>query len=152
MSTTPNLGLALLDSSLWQSTYFKDFITALSGNSSMSNMMKLDAVIAALQSEKADLIGGKVPEDQLPEISSLTLGETETTAYRGDYGKVAYDHAQSIENPHQVTKNQVGLGNVDNTSDLNKPISTATQAALDAITAQIGDIASMVDTINGEVI
>lgn len=29
------------------------------------------------------------------------------------------------------TKAQVGLGNVDNTSDLNKPISNATQAALD---------------------
>jgi hypothetical protein len=30
-----------------------------------------------------------------------------------------------------ITKAMVGLGNVDNTSDLNKPISTATQAALD---------------------
>ena len=30
-----------------------------------------------------------------------------------------------------VTKAMVGLGNVDNTSDLNKPVSTATQAALD---------------------
>jgi hypothetical protein len=31
-----------------------------------------------------------------------------------------------------VTKSMVGLGNVDNTSDANKPISTATQTALDA--------------------
>jgi len=31
-----------------------------------------------------------------------------------------------------VTKSMVGLGNVDNTTDLNKPISTATQTALDA--------------------
>ena len=31
-----------------------------------------------------------------------------------------------------VTKGDVGLGNVDNTSDANKPISTATQTALDA--------------------
>lgn len=30
-----------------------------------------------------------------------------------------------------LTKSDVGLGNVDNTSDANKPISTATQAALD---------------------
>lgn len=30
-----------------------------------------------------------------------------------------------------VTASDVGLGNVDNTSDLNKPISTATQSALD---------------------
>jgi hypothetical protein len=31
-----------------------------------------------------------------------------------------------------LTKSDVGLGNVDNTSDLNKPISTATQTALNA--------------------
>lgn len=31
-----------------------------------------------------------------------------------------------------ITKSDVGLGNVDNTSDLNKPISTATQTALNA--------------------
>jgi hypothetical protein len=31
-----------------------------------------------------------------------------------------------------ITKNAVGLGNVDNTSDVNKPISTATQTALNA--------------------
>jgi hypothetical protein len=41
-------------------------------------------------------------------------------------------HIASTSNPHSVTKAQVGLSNVDNTSDLNKPISTATQAALDA--------------------
>lgn len=40
-------------------------------------------------------------------------------------------HANLINNPHSVTAAQVGLGNVDNTSDLNKPISTATQNALD---------------------
>jgi len=31
-----------------------------------------------------------------------------------------------------ITKTMVGLGNVDNTSDANKPVSTATQTALDA--------------------
>lgn len=35
-------------------------------------------------------------------------------------------------NPHNTTKSDVGLGNVDNTSDLNKPISNATQTALDS--------------------
>ena len=40
-------------------------------------------------------------------------------------------HTGNTSNPHGVTADQVGLGNVDNTSDLDKPISTATQAALD---------------------
>jgi len=34
-------------------------------------------------------------------------------------------------NPHGTTKSDVSLGNVDNTSDANKPVSTATQTALD---------------------
>jgi hypothetical protein len=42
------------------------------------------------------------------------------------------NHTSNTANPHSVTKAQVGLGNADNTSDANKPVSTATQAALDA--------------------
>lgn len=40
-------------------------------------------------------------------------------------------HAARVDNPHGVTKSQVGLGNADNTADLDKPISKATQSALD---------------------
>lgn len=40
-------------------------------------------------------------------------------------------HTGNTSNPHSVTKAQVGLGNVDNTSDANKPISNA-QAAVNA--------------------
>lgn len=66
------------------------------------------------------------------EISqSLALGETSSTAYRGDRGKTAYDHSQATGNPHGTSKADVGLGNVDNTSDANKPVSTAQQTALD---------------------
>ena len=50
------------------------------------------------------------------EISaSLALGETSSTAYRGDRGKTAYEHSQLTSgNPHNVTKSDVGLGNVGN--------------------------------------
>jgi len=41
------------------------------------------------------------------------------------------NHSQNLNNPHSVTKSQVGLSNVDNTSDINKPISILTQEALD---------------------
>ena len=40
-------------------------------------------------------------------------------------------HLDDFNNPHQVTATQVGLGNVDDTSDINKPVSIAQQAALD---------------------
>lgn len=65
---------------------------------------------------------------QYVEISaSLALGETSSTAYRGDRGKIAYDHSQATGNPHGTTKGDVGLGNVDNTADINKNVLSATK-------------------------
>ncbi len=46
-------------------------------------------------------------------------------------------HEQDTNNPHNVTKAQVGLGNVDNTSDADKPVSTAQAAALDALESKL---------------
>lgn len=39
-------------------------------------------------------------------------------------------HIANKSNPHEVTKAQVGLGNADNTSDANKPVSTAQASAI----------------------
>lgn len=81
----------------------------------------------------ANTITAKTLTDIEDSATGLALGETSTTAYRGDRGKTAYDHSQLTSgNPHNVTKSDVGLGNVDNTSDANKPVSTAAQTALDA--------------------
>lgn len=41
------------------------------------------------------------------------------------------NHLSNKSNPHEVTASQIGLGNVSNTSDANKPVSIATQTALD---------------------
>ena len=64
------------------------------------------------------------------EISpSLALGETSSTAYAGDKGKVAYVHSQITSgNPHGVTKAMLGLGNVNNTADSAKSVKYATSA------------------------
>ena len=69
------------------------------------------------------------------EISkSLALGETTSTAYPGSKGKKVTDdlnaHITNYVNPHRVTKEQVGLGDVDNTRDIDKPLSTAMIEAL----------------------
>lgn len=77
----------------------------------------------------------------------------------GDLGDQVVDnhndisnHIANTSNPHSITKSQVGLGNVDNTSDLNKPISDATQAALDKLDedykAADSTINSSIATIN----
>jgi len=62
--------------------------------------------------------------------SSLALGETSATAYRGDRGAAAYAHSQTSGNPHGLTKADLVLGNVDNTPDASKPVSTAQASAI----------------------
>lgn len=42
------------------------------------------------------------------------------------------EHTNSKDNPHGVTKAQVGLGNADNTADKDKPVSTAQENAIKA--------------------
>lgn len=40
------------------------------------------------------------------------------------------DHANNFNNPHGITIAQLGIGSVDNTADVSKPVSAATQTAL----------------------
>ncbi len=78
-----------------------------------------------------------------------TALETETAARQTEDDKLQSllnSHKSDKSNPHGVTRVQVGLGNVDNTSDLNKPISTATQAAIDAETSARETAISNVET------
>ena len=63
------------------------------------------------------------------------------------------NHIGNISNPHSVTKSQVGLSNVDNTSDVNKPVSTVMQTALDTKLASssytASDVLTKIKTIDG---
>lgn len=56
------------------------------------------------------------------------ISEVEATA---DYK--LRQHLEDFGNPHQVTKAQVGLGNVDNTADIDKPVSNAVQEQVDRL-------------------
>ena len=79
-------------------------------------------------------VGGTVNYNNLsnkPSINGLTVEGAHEAAYYDLATKTALDaHIADVNNPHEVTKAQVGLGNVDNTADADKPISTATQSAL----------------------
>ena len=44
--------------------------------------------------------------------------------------KYADDHANNVSNPHKVTASQIGLGSVDNTPDMEKPVSIAQEQAI----------------------
>lgn len=82
---------------------------------------------------------GKASDAQSAAASALSSHESDTTNIHGitDTSKlVTTDGTQTLTNktitsPSGIVKADVGLGNVDNTSDANKPVSTATQTALD---------------------
>lgn len=56
-------------------------------------------------------------------------GADETTAH---VDGTIQGHIDAVTNPHGVTKAQVGLGQADDTSDLDKPVSRAQSVAIDA--------------------
>ena len=65
-------------------------------------------------------------------LSNLTSNEKLSVSL-GKIMKAISDlisHIANKSNPHGITKSQIGLGNVDNTSDLSKPISQSVQSAL----------------------
>jgi hypothetical protein len=81
----------------------------------------------ALKADQADL---EVLEERVDDAEAAILQRALQSALDTLSGTVS-GHVGSTSNPHSVTATQVGLGNVDNTSDANKPVSTATQSALD---------------------
>lgn len=89
-------------------------------------------------SVKNELLNGAgAAYDTLKELGDLidenadAIDALETVAASKANASDLTSHTSNKSNPHGVTAAQVGLGNVNNTSDANKPISTATQAALD---------------------
>jgi hypothetical protein len=53
-------------------------------------------------------------------------------------------HASDTNNPHGETKSQVGLGNVNNTADSDKPVSTAQADAIAGAVAPKADFSTAV--------
>lgn len=106
---------------------------------------------------------GNVPnvttDDQTPtyeeaeEFENISSGEKLSIAF----GKIQkaisslLGHINNFDNPHKTTKSQIQLGNVDNTSDVDKPVSTAQQKAIDGAYANSNKYTDqkIADLING---
>lgn len=87
---------------------------------------QIDTLLTKIQSSQVF-----TTEEKTKLASLVNYDDTEVKEDISDIETSLNSHKSDTTNPHQVTKAQVGLGNVNNTSDANKPISTATQAALD---------------------
>lgn len=66
------------------------------------------------------------PDEEIDLSPYATIEELNKKADASDLST----HTKNTLNPHNVTKEQIGLNNVDNTSDVDKPISKAVQNAL----------------------
>ncbi len=69
-------------------------------------------------------------------ICAVAVGNATVTAVLSSEQYASYDdlqdHIADADNPHKVTKAQVGLGSVDNTRDVDKPVSVAQAKAIAA--------------------
>jgi len=119
-------------------SFYGDFIPMVNNSQDLGSPTKYFDVLYVQDVDVTGTVNGRdiiADGNKLDTVATgataLSLGETSGTAYRGDRGKIAYNHSQiGSGNPHNVSKSDVGLGNVDNTSDSNKPVSNATQTAL----------------------
>lgn len=126
----------------FESSYYKNSNITDNANSDEmypSNKGVSDYVI----NEVGKLIGGA--PDALNTLGKLATAIGNNEDFAGDVSRDiaslrdsangAYqtisEHIADYKNPHQVTKNQLGLGNVDNTSDEDKLLSKAAREALD---------------------
>ncbi len=82
----------------------------------------------------------------LNETGTSTPATTIWTQIKGIFSML-FSHLQNISNPHGVTKSQIGLGNADNTSDADKPLSTAMTAALNLLNSLKVNIADIANTL-----
>lgn len=97
------------------------------GQAIEEGMKSVQEVIADLETNKVDKVEGK----QLSTNDYTTVEKTKLAGIEDNaLNQTSVNNLISTA-LNSLDKNSVGLSNVDNTSDANKPISTATQGALD---------------------
>lgn len=91
---------------------------------------------------------GHIPSEQLPEYV-VSVEKSEKNGNIKIDGKEVniYTHPEGA-NPHGLTASDLGLEKVNNTADIDKPVSTATQAAIEKVDTSIGLVDTKVDETN----
>lgn len=100
-------------------------------NTSFDNRIETQIIDAASISYVDSGLATKQPLDSdLTTIAAINSG-TGSGVLASDGSGWFYKTYSALKTALSLTKSDVGLGNVDNTSDANKPVSTAQQTALD---------------------
>ena len=99
--------------------YFINKIPFVTQSQLASVKAELEAKITTVETTLSQSISAL--DSRFSDVESSMLGFTQDLAL----------HIADQNNPHKVTKQQIGLGSVDNTSDINKPLSTATKTYID---------------------
>ena len=107
-----------------------DVAANISARHTHANSAVLDATTASFTTADETKLDGIAAGAQVNTVTSVNTRTGAVTGLAEASDLTA--HTGNTSNPHSVTKAQVGLGSVDNTSDASKPISTATQSALNA--------------------
>ena len=115
-----------------------------------ANSAVLDATTASFTTADETKLDGIATGAQVNTVTSVNTRTGAVTGLAEASDLTA--HTSNTSNPHSVTKAQVGLGNADNTADSAKPISTATQTALDGKFTQrtITGTTNQVTVTNGD--
>ncbi len=89
-----------------------------------------DELLATKESLNSEITRATSKEDDI--IENLTSEIERALLAEETINMSLHEHISDKTNPHNITKDQLELENVDNTSDIDKPVSTAQQNALDS--------------------
>ncbi len=113
---------------VWHSEICDFFI----GNSVDAQSQYSDADLSGFEQIEKKVLSSKLAAQSAADEAKQYAGKATLSASELSSSVTALNsHIESKSNPHGVTKAQLGLGSVDNTSDKNKPVSDAVKAELD---------------------
>ena len=122
----------------WEINYIKDMVGEVNVETDGTVMQQLEAVRRDKVSHDGDISETIAEFTESEQLESFTKKEKAAVIL----GKIAKavstlsTHLSST-NPHNITKTDIGLENVDNTADKDKPVSTLIQKALDNLYKQL---------------
>ena len=127
-------------------------VISITNNSNLSAATAVDPTAQALANTAlqtaqnaataASTADGKAVTAQGRADDAYTLANTANTKATTATTNLS-THTSNTNNPHNVTKAQIGLTNVDNTADANKPLSTPQKSYVDG---KVTDLTTLINT------